>query len=335
MYIICVGVLVLWVMLRDYSIGADTISYLRLKKYIVDDIDDLKNLFTDWKINDYWKYEKGFSAFCYFFFRYISDSDSMFIIVTALIGLLPVFILIYNKSEHIFLSLFMFVVMGMYSYSFNVIRQFMAIGLTSTSYMILKNNESRASKKIIGTAFFLAAVSIHTSAVLFALVFVYDIFFSKWLTPRRMLIMYGAEIAILILVDGIVMRLVGKLNKYADFIVSGNKSIYTVIILNCVFVYIIVAASNRLFNDDNELLFLLFLYLSFNTLGLFFSLIVRVGLYFLVGAVVGIPNLMLRENSKISGLVMTIVIMFFLIQYTKSLIGDAYLVPYSINLEFF
>lgn len=83
-------------------------------------------------------------------------------LIFAIISIAPVMVLIYKYSENYWLSLFIYLAFGMYTFTFAGVRQSLAMGICCIAFLFAK--ERKFVKFII---FIILAVFIHKSAVIF------------------------------------------------------------------------------------------------------------------------------------------------------------------------
>lgn len=114
--------------LRDQSLGRDLPNY--------------NSIFSDWghvtfsKVFSNWQ-ECLFHFYCWLFYNYISTSFQIFVSVTAIISVLPIFY-VYNKNRtHGYLKIAVFVNMSTFIMLFSGIRQGLAIAVGILAYQAL------------------------------------------------------------------------------------------------------------------------------------------------------------------------------------------------------
>lgn len=319
-YILIALELILVVGCRDTSVGTDTLAYMDLNHYIREHIQSLPDLLNDWYVNTYLGFEKGYLIYCYLLLK-LGVTEQLFILISTFISLSPIMILIYKKSSYPFLSLLFFILFGMYSYSFNVLRQFLAIGFLSVAYLLYDR------KKYIASVLFVSiAVSIHSSSIIIIIFLLAK--FLKRITPIKILLSYIGLVVFLILGNYIVSNILSGITKYNTSGIIGQKNYITVFVLISIFSYIVFTHKGTFDKYDKNNIILLYFYIVMQTAALFAGILARSSLYFYVGIVVGIPNIVLRKITKESVLIIGIIIALFGYQYFKSLLADPHLVPY-------
>lgn len=155
-YITCIGIwLFLIEMLRNYTVGADTYTYLWLYKMFVN---------AEWKdvfqLADRFMFEHGFAVFNKLL-GYISSNPRFFLIVSSFIIIFLYSWCIYKNSTMSWLSFYMFMTLGLFNDSMNTTRQSMAVVLSLLACKYIKQNKLY---KFI--ALILLASTIHKSVLI-------------------------------------------------------------------------------------------------------------------------------------------------------------------------
>ena len=104
---------------RATSVGTDAVVYRDFYEQIKSRQIGIK----------YGQWEIGFSALCYLFGRLLGLSYLWFQIFTSFVILTCFALFIWKNSSNKFLSLFIFIAFGLYFYSFNVLRQGLALAI--------------------------------------------------------------------------------------------------------------------------------------------------------------------------------------------------------------
>lgn len=152
----CIG-LVLVVGLRSYHTGADTIGY-------VESFIDTKRI--DWDdIVDEFRTDYGFYYFTKVI-RLITDSPTVYLLITSFLSLIGVFDLIWNNSKSPILALYFYITLGNFWFVFTGIRQAIAMSICMISMRFVQN------RKIIPfLALIWLAAQMHHSAYIFAVMY--------------------------------------------------------------------------------------------------------------------------------------------------------------------
>ncbi len=140
--------------LRSDMVGTDTGGYLRTFQYF--DIHFLENSAKDF----------GF-YYLMGLVRSFTDNKTIFLFVTSLFTLIPLFYFIKKTSLNVPFSLFLYVVLGFYTQSFNVIRQSIAISFILLAVYYLSNRS--LTKSVIS---FFIATQFHLSALLVGVIYI-------------------------------------------------------------------------------------------------------------------------------------------------------------------
>ncbi len=155
-YAICVG---LWLFsiaaLRNYTVGADTRTYLNI--YSRSNAIEWKSVFR-WA--DSMMIEPGY-VISNKLLGYINHNPRFIIIVSSAITISLVSYCIFKNSKMPWLSFFMFVTLGMFGESLCIMRQYVSVAIILTSCNAIKEN--KVFKFII---MILLASLIHTSALI-------------------------------------------------------------------------------------------------------------------------------------------------------------------------
>lgn len=155
-------VLILSVALRDQTMGPDTYNYLdyflrphnNLTKYQDDELEPGITILND-------------------IIHLVVDDKYVYSFIISVLSLLPIFILVYKRSENRYLSLFLFVSFSVSSslfiLSFSMIRQFLALGLWALLIDYYMQNGEKIDKKCIGL--FVMMCFFHSSSLLVLLLY--------------------------------------------------------------------------------------------------------------------------------------------------------------------
>lgn len=153
----CVG-LVLVVGLRSYHTGADTIGYV--KSFL-----EIKNI--DWDdIVDEFRTDYGFYYFTKFIRMFVTDSPTVYLLITSFLSLIGIFDLIWNNSKSPVLSLYFYITIGNFWFVFTGIRQAIAMSICMLAVRFVQN------RKIIPfVALIWLAAQMHHSAYIFVVMY--------------------------------------------------------------------------------------------------------------------------------------------------------------------
>lgn len=155
-YIVCIGISMFIVAaLRNYTVGRDVYNYLRRYARFAD---------AEWKeifyMADSMMFEHGF-AILNKLLTYINKNPRFFLVIAAFFIIFSYGMAIYRYSTIPWLSFLLFMTMGFFGSSLNVIRQYIAVAIILFSYNAIKNN-----KLLEFIVLVLVASNIHTSAII-------------------------------------------------------------------------------------------------------------------------------------------------------------------------
>lgn len=155
-YVIIIGSwLFLVAALRNYTVGADTYTYL--SRYIVFASSEWKSIF---RIANRMMFEYGF-AVTNKLLSYISSNPRILLVVAAFVIVSLFCFFIYKDSRIPWLSFFMYITLGMFGDSLSAMRQYIAVALILVAYNAIKNN-----KFVLFIVMVLLAAMFHRSALL-------------------------------------------------------------------------------------------------------------------------------------------------------------------------
>lgn len=155
-YVICTGSwLFLVAALRNYTVGADTTTYL--SRYARLAVAEWKDIF---RLADLMMFESGY-VICNKLLGYVSKNPRILLVAVAFIITFLLSLYIYKESKMPWLSFYMFISMGMFGESLSLIRQYVAVALILISYHAIKDN-----KLIEFVVIILLAATFHTSALI-------------------------------------------------------------------------------------------------------------------------------------------------------------------------
>lgn len=220
MYLDIIAILLLIILstLRSETVGTDTGRYLK----------EFNNA-TNAGYYEEGQIENGFHYLLYCL-RLITDNQMLFLFVISLLTLVPLCIVIHKISTNISLSLFLYVVLGFYTQSYNVIRQSIAMPFILLAIYYLSQNSLR--KSIIC---FIIATQFHLSAMLLIIIYALNYIKMNYIVVQTsvfasfvvgIVVVSNAELFdqivnnIIMILDG---TLLGKYTYISDVVVSyGN-----------------------------------------------------------------------------------------------------------------
>lgn len=156
-YIIIIGIIfVLMASLRSTEVGIDTNMYHTLFLY-AKSMNSLSTAFSSWQLGSV---EPGFIILLYYSSHYLNWQ--IMLTILAIISIVPVLYVIYKYSSDYWMSLFLYIAFGYFSFSMNGIRQAVAIGICMIAYCF-----SRKKKLFPFLICIAIAMTFHRSAILF------------------------------------------------------------------------------------------------------------------------------------------------------------------------
>lgn len=280
--------------------------------------------YSSWSdLNTIEYFEPGWTVYCKLC-SYISDDPQMFLAITAAITVGLIAWMIYRYAQSVFLAFVIYVSFGLYLFAFSGIRQALALSITFfASHFVIQ-------KKYLWLfiALVLLASSIHTSAIIFLIVWpVSNIRLTKW----RGVCMLGALFAILPLLSSIVQFIVPIIfgRNYGSYEDEGGA--ITMFLVYAVF-FILSLTANM---PNNLYRWMLLLAVAGQSLGVISTgAMTRIAYYFSIYFILFIPEYMSCFKTQQGKLFIAIVsILFVVFFYLTSSGGYLNVVPYHFFWE--
>jgi len=272
--------------LRYIYLGADTKNYINYFKYF--STKSFKDLLSD-KL----QIERGF-AILNKIIGLINNNERYFIVITSIIVLILATKFIYNNSRIPWFSFYLFLSLGYYISSLNILRQMIAILILVNSLDYIRN---RDIKKFL--LFYVIAVSIHTTAAIFILLyFVYPLkinlkYLGLSLVTCVFLYLFSNKIL------GFLFSLSAKYDsRYSDNLRAGNGKGMLLMLAGVLFGgYFLEKVKIK--KDKNYIFYhMLNISVILQIVSLKFSLFVRVVRYFSIGMIIFIPNIVYKIKGQ-------------------------------------
>lgn len=296
--------------LRGHSVGADTPTYLEYYTNAISlkyHLDGLK--------------EFGFYYLIYLL-RLVTDNQIVFFLLISFLTYIPLFIFLKKTSKNISLSLFLYIVMGYYTQSFNIIRQSIAMSLILLALYFLS---LRSYKKSI--FFYVLATQFHFSAI--ALAIIYPIRFLKIKFANALIIMIISFMIGLYLVSNsniinnfIFLQLSGftgtVLGKF-EFMTNMNVpylNIYGMIALSLPLSILAVFAYKRMPEDFFTKVF--FIGTIINNILISNVILLRFPYYLTILSIVIVPSLLIKSKGSTEKLFLIALIFFIVLFFIYS-----------------
>lgn len=264
--------------------------------YVGTDYATYKHLFSDTypKMNELPSDEVGYYILNKLVYKINTDYQSIFI-VTSLIILLLIFITIYRECNKYELGIYLFITLGHFYTSFNVIRQYIAIAITF--YAVKYIFERKFYKYLIAV---LLASSFHITAII--MIPFYFIVQIKMDTKK---FICGIIIGIVGLnafekMLSILIDLFPKYEHYNDSVFFTYGSTTGLIIYGVIFIVMYIYRNKLIKADIKNSVYINFIFISLlvsilTTKGVLFE---RIAGFFNIYAVILIPNLIDIFNKK-------------------------------------
>lgn len=308
--------------LRNVNIGIDTKNYLNI--YMFTQSVDLMDIFT-------YYLESGYVILNQFV-KYLFDSFNALLFINSLITLIGVYEFINRFSKNKIMSLFLFITLGYFSSTMNIMRQYIALVfiLNSYFYYIKEKNYFKVYINVLIASLFHSSSLFVAVAILF-----YDKIYSKKINGYNFL--YKCLITLSVITFSFITSYIFQLvfnNEYYDYIVNGAG--YTTSIFNLNFfikvslsiIYLFVR-KKRFINKScliemNFLNYLNFISCIVSIMAIKFSMFNRINLYFSFTLIVFIPILIENINMKFSEkkYIKFVIYLSFFIVYIVSLLSN-------------
>lgn len=267
-------ILLLIIGFRNQSMGVDLIGYLpsfdKLNTY------SMKQILS---LDSYLNYEKGYVIFNKIVGIFYNNKQ-FFLFVCALFSLIPIGILILNESRITILSLYIYLGIPPFLLLFSGLRQALAIGITVCSFKFLKERKFLPFAIIV-----ILASTFHTSAFVF--IIAYPIYGYK----MKKSIALGSIISLPIIwyLRTPVFQLAVNLLSI-NVTIDNNGAINLFIIFTLIYLFSTLFV-NRENSKANGLSNLFFVACLIQALGGVYSIVIRLGYYFMIYLILLIPEI--------------------------------------------
>lgn len=290
--------------LRSEEIGIDLTNYKSI--YINWGKSSWKNIFSSTG-----EIEVGYAVLCKLVYS-TNASFHTFMVVVAIIEIVPLMILYREEVENAFLSVVLFLIVGIFPMLFSGLRQSIAISLGAIAFLLLKN---RKIILFIIVVFF--AMTFHTSA--FMLFFMLPLYYLK-ITKKWLIVFVPMIIAMMIFNVQIFSVLVKLLPERYDNYEAKPTGAFAMLLLYVLFaIYAYIVSDESIIDKEtmglrNFLLFsiILQIFASINTVAM------RMNYYYIIFIPLLLPKVMKNSQPKykdINRLAEMIMIIFFLFYF--------------------
>ncbi|SFM25880.1 EpsG family protein [Gracilibacillus orientalis] len=290
--------------IRAESVGTDTDNYLRGFKVI-------KN--TSWnRMFEAERWEFGY-IFLNKLSAYISNNDQIILFVTSFVFLFGIGYFIYKNSNNVVFSLYLFVSLFLYFFSFNGIRQAIAMSIIASGFHLIRERKLKKYLVIV-----CIASLFHITAIL--MIGIYFIYSIK-LTKKNIIFILVTFVIFYSLLGSIinfVLTNIDSLNYLSnDVSFEGSGFLFPLITISVLLLLFIIRITegNTKYLEYMTILVLLSFLISIISMKV--SLILRLNYYLLIYYIIAIPyalNLVRDRTLR------------FLLTYITIVITLAYLV---------
>jgi hypothetical protein len=298
--------------LRAPTVGVDTYGYI--------------NLFNRSKLFPFWEFGYSRHEWGYLFLNKILsfvDSEQVFVAILAFIPLYIFFKFISRESKMPWLSIYLFITLGFYTNTFNLLRQVIAISIITISYKYLKENNL---KKFC--IWVIIASLFHISALAFLPIYFVR---NNKLNYKSMCIYSSIGLFLIIFGNKIISIIINRFSSIEYQIKSNGGFIMLAVLISTLILGLFFSKSVLSKNDRSIVLYniLIFAILT-QVLALDFALFTRVTSYFRVFLIILIPEVIYYikdRNIRVIGVFL--VVCLTAIQYYMTLKADlSGIVPY-------
>ena len=285
--------------LRHQTMGADLNGNHKTGRLGYLDSFDVLNQKTWWDIlnlKEFLNYEKGYIVFNKFVGTIYNDRQ-VFLAICAFVSTLPVMIYIKNRSANPLTSVLLYVGLPVFLMSFSGLRQAIAIGITVFS---MKYIEEKKLVKFLMIIFL--ATLFHRSSVTF--IVAYPLYHLNLSNSRKLLLALVIPVVYVLKVP--LFNIFSKI--YSENAVVEETGAFTLFLVFFL-VYIFLIFFNK--DDDkkqNGMINLFYFACICQAFGGVYQLAMRIGYYFMIYAVIAIPNTIDKMEDRRSAKLANILI---------------------------
>ncbi len=302
---------------RGLSVGTDLVNYIPFF------------ISSDSLVYDSESVEIGYFYFNVWINKYISVDPSVFLAIVSAVFLIPVSVIFKKYSKIPALSFIILASFVIYIFSFSALRQTIAIGITTLSYIYVEK------KKVVPfVAMVLFATLFHASAIIFVLVYP----LCNWInmTVKRYILSCCVGLVLLFTLKSVLDFILPYIfadthERYMGYYSNEVEAAYNLAILIFIFFLttFLVKKPNK---TDLNMRMIIFLGFWCQCLGLISQSAPRIGFYFFVFIGIVLANVVAefsrnKENRLLASLGLSIfMVWFFFSKYTN---GYLEVIPYS------
>lgn len=252
-----------------------------------------------------------------------TNSEYAIFFVTSILIMYLFYKTLSKYSKNILLSITFFLCLGMYTTSFNILRQYIAIGLLFYSLIFIASN-----KKYI---FLILAILFHYTAIIIVPFYIMSF---KSFSKRNYFLLFIGTIIVYFIYPYIMNILFSKFNLFTEYqgsayVVSGANPLNFLALFPLFFIMFL--ERKNLFKDKiNTFSFNMFCFsLVFLLLGTKGLILVRIADYFKVFCILLIPNLLKDSENNRKLIIYFYVLVFIIANYiTIIYVNYGLVVPY-------
>lgn len=284
---------------RGINVGTDTKNYVTIFMRYVHNMPDPHS-------------EIGFATFNAIIARF-TENPQVIIIVSSIIIHLGLMTFIYNNSKNAWLSVYLYITLYYYFFSFNYVRQFIAMAIILYSWHLLKERRYTIFfiLIILGTTFhFTAFIGI-------LLLFVYwgrkSTKIVPWIIGGSIALLFGINIFL-----EYVFQIFPRYSYYDGAYLEKDGGIMIVVLYISIFISTLILKKKESSEEYNMLFIIASICAALSILGYNYFIFVRPSLYFNVFSILIIPELIERFGKRDQ----------VLISYVICILGFLYMLYY-------
>ena len=300
-------ILLLLASFRHHSMGSDTMSYM---------LDFLSLNDFSWKDEEF---EKGYSLFKLSVYTF-TNNPNLYLMVNSMAFITSIFIFLHRYSKEALLSIFIFIFLGYYQFSFSGLRQALAIAILLFSYGSIKDRKFFQFLFIV-----VIAAQFHSTALIFVLAYpVANLKIGLWhfvttISFLAIAILFAdtlfATLLNIITLDVFSDRFIAYYDEDKTFHDPVSLSFFVILFLIWFFCFII----HKIYDFDGQLtifLNLVFMGILFQSLTPLLGEFFRLSMYFNIFTIALLPNsILLIRSLYIRGLAYVIISLLFIFYY--------------------
>lgn len=277
------GLMIVSIGLRADVIGSDTTIYKESYDYMT---------FLDSE-----NYEATWIAICGFV-RFQQKDFWCVQFIYSIITIFPICYIISKDSKLPYFSLLLFVILGFYFYSFNIIRQMAAVSMGGMAVYFFVNK-----RNLYSIIFCVLAILFHKTAVFILIILLFYSFFSNSIAKNTEKILFISLILGLFIFsffkDFAVFSPVEKYQSYGEYADEKEANILALFLMNCTQTFFNIAFYKKQKKDLDNQSYFCFYTISTMLLNLFAYNIGmnRLAYYFSIISIITIPNIYYNKNK--------------------------------------